>query len=180
MTRKTRNPLPPNPYDWTQLFDRLYVTALDRYAAGVREPAAIFSENEHAEAATIGARAIEFFDFAEDARHLDRGTALLIAAVRRDFFLNVQHGKLSPHRLREAELPLRKDQADGIPWLPRVIRKAEARLRGELPDDLMYGCGGDRKFFEEHRMHPADFLRFVWAANGDEAKIIAYVKAHGE
>ena len=66
---------------------------------------------------------------------------------------------------------------DGIPWLPRIIKKAEAKLRGEMAPDLMYGCGGDRNFFREHRLNPADFLRHVWAADGDEAKVLAYVKA---
>ena len=41
----------------------------------------------------------------------------------------------------------------------------------------MYGCGGDRRFFQEHGLHPADFLRHVWTLNGDEEKILACVQA---
>jgi hypothetical protein len=40
----------------------------------------------------------------------------------------------------------------------------------------MYCCGGDRRFFRTHDVHPADFLRFVWSAKGNEDKILAYVK----
>jgi hypothetical protein len=41
----------------------------------------------------------------------------------------------------------------------------------------MYGCGGDRKFFRTNHVDPAAFLREVWQAQGDEAKIVAWVKA---
>ena len=42
----------------------------------------------------------------------------------------------------------------------------------------MFCCGGDRNFLREHgNIHPADFLRVVWAADKDESKIAAYVKA---
>ena len=34
---------------------------------------------------------------------------------------------------------------DGIAWLPRILVKARLKLRGEMPADLMYGCGGDRQ-----------------------------------
>jgi hypothetical protein len=40
----------------------------------------------------------------------------------------------------------------------------------------MYSCGGDRAFLHQHDIHPADFLRVVWAARGDHGKIAAYVK----
>ena len=74
------------------------------------------------------------------------------------------------------KLPAKDAQLAGIPWLPRLIEKAKGRLRGELPNELMYCCGGDRRFFRTHDLHPADFLRYVWAAKGNEQKIIAYVK----
>ena len=61
--------------------------------------------------------------------------------------------------------------------MPRLIKKAEAKLRGEMSADLMYCCAGDRNFFREHHLHPADLLRHVWAANGDEGKVLEYVKA---
>ena len=51
-----------------------------------------------------------------------------------------------------------------------------AKLRGEMPSDLMFDCGGDRKFLQSVNHHPADFLRHVWAAGDDDRKIIEVVK----
>ena len=85
-------------------------------------------------------------------------------------------GSGSEKRVKVENLPPKDAKLKGIVWLPRVIAKAQARLRGELPDEIMYGCGGDRKFFRTHDVHPADFMRAVWAAKGNEEKILAYVK----
>ncbi len=110
----------------------------------------------------------------------DWDTVLLISAVRRDYFLNVQHGMLSTRAIVTAELPAKDDAgAGGIPWLRRQIAKGQAKLRGELPPDLMYDCGGDRRFFKEHGVHPADFLREVWAVDGDEVRLLAFVRGRG-
>jgi hypothetical protein len=40
----------------------------------------------------------------------------------------------------------------------------------------MYGCAGDRRFLKEHDIHPADFLRAVWASSGDNTKVLAFVR----
>ena len=40
-----------------------------------------------------------------------------------------------------------------------------------MDPDIMFGCGGDRAFLSEHNIHPADFLREVWAAKGDSAQV---------
>jgi hypothetical protein len=77
-----------------------------------------------------------------------------------------------------ADYPAKDAPLDGIPWLPRLILKAQTRLRGEMPLEMMYGCAGDRRFFKQHGIHPADFLRFVWSVDGDEAKVLAYVRSH--
>jgi hypothetical protein len=73
-------------------------------------------------------------------------------------------------------LPPKPAAVDGIPWLPRLIVKARAKLKGEMDPDTMFVCGGDRAFFEQHKLHPADFLRVTWAAGDDDRKIIDYVK----
>ncbi len=67
-------------------------------------------------------------------------------------------------------------QLGGIEWLPRIIEKAQAKLRGEMPPELMYGCGGDRAFLREHGIHAADFLREVWAAGNDTGRILDFVR----
>ncbi len=67
---------------------------------------------------------------------------------------------------------------NGMAYLPRILAKARAKLRGELDSDLMFGCGGDRRFLKNHGdIHPADFLRQVWAAKEDDQKLAAWVAA---
>jgi hypothetical protein len=114
----------------------------------------------------------EFFDFIED--FCDEGepspaSALLIAAVRRDYFLHEQRGEASEVQLTRDDIPTFGDELAGIPYLPRILAKARAKLRGELDPDLMFGCGGDRHFLKKHGdIHPADFLRLVWMAGDDD------------
>ena len=75
-----------------------------------------------------------------------------------------------------AALPSKDAEVAGIGWLPRLIPKAEAKLRGEMPDDLMYGCGGDRKFFRTNGIDPAALLREVWQAKGDHNAVVQWVQ----
>ena len=167
-------------YDWASRVKTLYLQALERYRAGHRDPQTLFDAAGQRELADIGARPMELFDYAEDAAALDWETALLILAARRDYFLVIQKGVPSSHCISMAALPAKDAELEGIPWLPRLIEKAKARLRGEMPDELMYCCGGDRRFFNQHDIHPADFLREVWASGGDEQKILAYVRRGGK
>jgi hypothetical protein len=161
--------------DWSTRFRDLWENAVAQYAAGNRQPAtyrdALLDE--------IGYTAQELYDFAEDWVKYQAPsfeTALLIAAVRRDYFLVIQHGQSTGRTIRMEDLPAKTAAVAGVEWLPRLIAKARAKLHGEMPADLMFGCGGDRNFFEKTKIHPADFLRVVWAAGDNDEKIIAYVK----
>ena len=167
-------------YNWTSQVKPLYDKALSLYQAGHRDPQTLFDAQEVETLKGIGASAMELYDFAEDADSLDWETALLILSARRDYFLVMQKGVHSAHRLTLADFPAKTAELGGIPWLPRIIQKALGRLRGELPLDLMYCCGGDRAFLRQFDLHPADFLREVWAADGDEQKMLAYVKRGGK
>ena len=93
-------------------------------------------------------------------------------------FLVVQNGKPSKETIDMDSLPEREAELGGIEWLPRIIAKARAKLPGEMPQELMYCCGGDRAFLREHGIHPADFLREVWAAGEDDQRILKYVKKY--
>jgi len=86
-------------------------------------------------------------------------------------------GHASANRLDEAGFPPRDEEREGIRWLPRIILKAKAKLRGEMPDSLMYNCGGDRGFLQKFDIHPADFLRIVWAADGNDQRVVDFVKS---
>ncbi len=165
---------------WTQHLRRLFEKAVTLYGDGQRGAETYFDENETAFLASIGLRPIHVYDCAEDfvgSGEPDWETTLLMAAARRDFFLHEQNGEFSKNVIAETTLPLRKDDLDGIPWLPRILTKARAYLRGELASDVMYCCGGDRRFLEAHNVHPADFLRVVWSARDDDSKVLAYVRA---
>lgn len=168
-------------YYWTLHFEELYDLALKKYQEGVRGADNFFDANQIHILEEIGSSAQEIYDFAEDAVNYgepDRCTAVLVAAVRRDYFFVVQNKQASGLKLAMEDFPGKEEKLEGIVWLPRIIQKAQAKLEGRMPLDMMYGCGGDRAFFKDHDLHPADFLREVWAAKGDAQKILAYVRKH--
>lgn len=179
----TSTPTPsPATAAWEQTFSHLFHAGVKKYHAGHHKITGLVDEKGAAFLATIGYTEHEFFDFVED---FARGgeptleTALKVAEVRREYFLKEQGGVHSKHVIDMATLPSKDAQVEGIGWLPRLIPKAEAKLRGEMPSDLMYGCGGDRRFFRENHVDPAEFLRTVWKARGNHAEIVAWVKARG-
>src|SRR6185295_16805370 len=95
---------------------------------------------------------------------------------RRDYFLNVMKGKLTGHVMSMDDLPPKSDAVDGIAWLPRLIVKARLKLRGEMPADLMYGCGGDRPFVREMKTTLPKFLTLVRDQGDNDRAIVDAVK----
>lgn len=171
-----------NDLNWDTTFCELFERCAKLHRAGDTHAEKWFTDGDKAFLTSIGYTAQEFFDFVDDhCRYGDEGptleTSLLIAAVRRDYFKVIMGGKFTGKTIPPSELPPKPLAVDGIPWLPRLIVKARAKLRGEMDPDTMYGCGGDRGFFREHRIHPADFLRVTWAAGDDDRKIIDWVKS---
>ena len=168
-----------NDYEWPDRLRAVFAEGVKRYRAGKRSVAGFFDEDQLAFLAGIGCGTQELFDYVEDYSHggdPSFETVLLVTAARRDYFLHVQGGKPSGVTRSADEFPAKTDALAGIPWLPRIIMKARAKLRGELPPELMYGCGGDRPFLRKHRTHLADFLRLVESA-GDDEQIAAQLKA---
>jgi len=55
------------------------------------------------------------------------------------------------------------------------IEKAKAKLYGELPADLMYSCGGDRRFLKKVKVNPDEFLSVVRDAGDDVDHIVQFV-----
>ena len=165
--------------NWDTTFHEIYEHAMTSYRAGNRRAANFISKADADFLATIGCTNQELFDFIEDGSNEDDPafeTVLLVTSTRRDYFHLVQADERSQHTVAMANLPAKSAQLDGIAWLPRLIAKARAKLRGEMPAELMYGCGGDRQFLRNVDIHPADFLRFVWSVDGDEQKILAFVR----
>jgi hypothetical protein len=168
---------------WNDTFLALFDRCVAAYRAGNRDLESYYSPPDLAFLSEIGCRTREFFDFVEDFCEDNTPsptTALLVAAVRRDYFLTVQKGEPAdgPDLTRD-DVPTFGEDLEGIHYLPRILAKARAKLRGKLDPDLMYGCGGDRNFLRKHgNLHPADFLRQVWAAREDNHKVLAWVSAH--
>lgn len=169
-----------NHYTHQQSLKAIWEGAVAKYEEGRREVDSYFDESTLSELASIGLNAMDVYDYAED--FVTRGepdfeTFLMVSEARRDYFLTVQEGKPSAHTLDSKTLPPKTDEAAGIVWLPRIIPKAIAKLRGELPPETMYGCGGDRNFFKDNNIHPAEFLRVAWAYEDERNKLIDWVVA---
>jgi hypothetical protein len=170
---------PSMHFDFPFRFRSLYEKAVALYGEGRRDPEGFFTASEHTWLAANGISAQHMYDYAED-HHKYGGQpgfehALGIELVRRDYFLNVQNGRPSGATIDESKLPAKTDTVRGIAWLPRLLPKARAKLRGELPPSLMYCCGGDRKFLQEHDILPAEFLGMVWRNDSDDAAVVEWV-----
>jgi hypothetical protein len=165
---------------WNDTFTALFTRCVADYKAGNFDYEKDYSGEDLEFLASIGYKKREFFDFIED--YVDegvpsQGTALLIAAVRRDYLLVEQEGESSKKLITKDDLPSFGDEFEGMGYLPRILAKARGKLRGELDPDVMYGCGGDRNFFSKNGDIPAaDFLRHVWAAGDDDGKVAGWVK----
>ena len=168
-----------NHFTFPQQFQALYDKAVGLYARGQRGADTYFTADETAWLAANGIAPQHLYDYAEDHNGYDGepgfGHALTIETVRRDYFLNAQRGRASATRLDESALPAKADTVRGIAWLPRLLPKARAKLRGELPPSLMYCCGGDRRFFKERNILPAEFLALVWRHEQNEGAIVDWV-----
>jgi hypothetical protein len=164
---------------WNDTFLALFDRCVASYQSGDSDFKNYYSHQDLAFLASIGCQTREFFDFVEDfcgEGAPSISTALLVAAVRRDYFLTIQKGIPSDRVMTRNDLPTFGDELHGMPYLPRLLAKGRAKLRGELDPDLMFDCGGDRNFLKNHGdIHPSDFLRQLWAAGNDDQKIATWV-----
>ena len=165
-------------YAFAQTFRALYDKAVALYAQGRRGAETYFTADETAWLAANGITIQHLYDYAEDnANYGEPGydLALGIELVRRDYFLNIQHGQPTGNISDPATWPAKDAVVNGIGWLPRILPKTRAKLRGELPSSLMYGCAGDRKFFKAHDINPVEFLSLVWRHLDHDQAVIDWV-----
>ena len=170
-------------YDYTARLQEHWNAAKLRYENSDRSVDDYFTRPELNDLASIGLNAMDVYDYVEDfctRGEPDFGTFLAVHSVRRDYFINIQKAVLSDHLINPDHLPSKEDSLEGIVWLPRSLPKAIAKLKGELPTDIMYGCGGDRRFFKANNVHPADFLKAVWSYGSDQTSLILWLKARRE
>lgn len=167
-------------YNYQKTLKAIWESAVAKYRDGNHEPDSYFDEATLAELASVGLNTMDVYDYAEDyvsREEPDFETFLMVSEARRDYFFTVQEGKASDKRLDSSTLPPKDQEVNGVVWLPRIFPKAIAKLRGELPPETMYGCGGDRRFFKTNNIHPAEFLRAAWAYEDDESKLVDWVLA---
>ena len=165
-------------YDYQKTLELVWRKAVDLYQTGNRDSATYFDEVELEFLTSIGANAQEIFDFAEDfvdGGEPDFTTVAMIHDVRRAYLREQQNGTASSAMLDPNSLPPKDSEAEGIRWLPRIIPKAKAKLRGELHPDVMYSCGGDSHFLKTNDIHAAEFLRVVWENEDNDQAIIDWV-----
>ena len=144
------------------------------------QPSSFFLPSECDFLAEIGYTPAEMFGYARDYATTgdpSPSTILLSAATRRCFFITSQRGIFGNARpVTEVDLPAEDEDFQEIKYLPRIMRKAEAKLHGTLGEDLMFYCAKDREFLRTHGdIHPADFLHLTWAAHGDRQRMITAV-----
>jgi hypothetical protein len=164
--------------DWADEFRVIFEHKVAAYKNGIQSSAAMFSKEEENFLRSIGATAQEIFDFVED--WCDDGvpdpeTALAITKIRRNYFFQEQQGRFPEKPISESEFPSRSASLAGMEWFPRIIAKARAKLRGELPPDLMYSCGGDRRFLNKVSINPVEFLQTVREAGENVDHIVKFV-----
>ncbi|MCY4614142.1 MAG: DUF5069 domain-containing protein [Nitrospira sp.] len=168
-----------DPQNWLSQLRKLYDRAVHRFEEGHRGPETVIGREALAFLDSIGTSAQELYDFVEDWVEDGEPGFDAVAAmtdVRRTYFLTVQEGKPSDTVIPSASLPSGYAELGGYRWLPRIIAKARAKLRGELAPDIMFGCGADRPFLRSVNMEPAEFLNTVWDAGADDRLILAAVK----
>ncbi|MCX6897457.1 MAG: DUF5069 domain-containing protein [Verrucomicrobia bacterium] len=168
-----------NINDWQTEFRKVYDCGVVAWNEGRRSAQTMFDDKDAAFLATIGCTAQELFDFVDDFHRYgepDFETTLAVAAIRRDYFLNVMGGRRTGRVGSSAILPAKTAEVDGIAWLPRIIAKARLKLRGEMPADLMYGCAGDRPFLQKMNLDLLRFLKLVWECGDDNRRIVEAVK----
>lgn len=167
--------------EWNDLFLALFRDAVNRYLSNPgTDVGHFFLPNEVKFLASIGHRPGEFYAYVRD--YANQGapspsTLLLIAAVRRSFFLTTQRGiNGNAKPVMAHDLPPETEEYHEIPYLPYLIRKAEAKLFGTLVPEVGYGDAKDLEFLRTHgNIHPADFLYIVWNARGDRQRVVTAV-----
>ncbi len=166
-------------YHYTKKLGQVWTEAVQKYKQGNREPNTYFTSEQLDFLRGIGLKVMDVYDYVEDycnGGEPDFATFIAVHDIRRAYFLEVQNGAMPESEIDMGELPPKDQEVDGIAWLPRLLPKARAKLRGECPPDLMYGCGGDRKFFRTNNIHSAEFLRLVWEQGEDDQAVIDWVQ----
>ncbi len=168
--------------DWAITFQQNYNRAIIRYRSGARDATTSFPDADVKFLRSIGCTPHELHDFVED--WCDDGVptfeiVLQITAIQREYFLKERQSQPSTKTTPISSFPGMNEKLGGYRWLPRIIAKARAKLRGELPKELMYNCGRDRQFLKMVKLKAPEFLKVVWESGSNDLKILEYVQKNG-
>ena len=169
--------------EWGTRLEKIFAQAVEKYLAGNRGPETLFSPEQATFLGSLGSSSQELYDFVEDWCELGEpsfGMALRITEVRAEYFFLEQYLERSSEVISPDSIPPGNATFGGFIWLPRIIAKARARLRGEMPADMMFGCQNDRAFLRKVGIDPAQFLRVVWNAGKNDEEILEYIKISAE
>ncbi len=169
--------------EWGTRLETIFGQAIEQYLEGKRGPEALFTSEQSTFLASLGSTPQEFYDFVEDWCELGEPSfskVLRITEVRAEYFFLEQYSKKSSDVRRPESMPPGDTTLGGFVWLPRIIAKARAKLRGELSPDMMFGCQNDRAFLKKVGIDPAQFLRVVWNAGTNDNEILEYIKISAE
>lgn len=164
---------------WEARFRELWDRSIARYEAGRQSPSALLAPDDIAFLRSLNCSPQEFFDYIEDScgyGEPDVETALAVERIRFNHWANTLGSRPPGPAPRASSLPAKTDEVDGIAWLPRLIVKARLKLKGELPTELMYGCGGDRPFLRRASLNLPRFLELVRDNPDSDRPIIDAVK----
>lgn len=162
--------------DWESRLATLWHQALHRFRKGRNSPNTLFDPDEIRFLHEIGCSPQELFDFVEDHEgwgEPDFDVVLDVQRIRHRYLHEVLDGRPPGPPPPAHSLPAKTDAINGIAWLPRLIVKARLKLRGELPPELMYGCGGDRPFLRRAGFSLAEFLQLTWDSGSDDTALVA-------
>ena len=168
-----------NTNDWQTEFRNTYDRGVAAWNEGRRTAQTMFDDKDAAFLSAIGCTTQELFDFVDDFHRYgepDYGTTLAVTAIRRDYFTRIMRSQWTGRTASPESLPAKTAEVDGIAWLPRIIAKARLKLRGEMPAELMYGCGGDRPFLRKMNLDLPRFLKLVWECGDDNRRVVEAVK----
>lgn len=170
-----------NHYTFHTRLKEIWQKGYNDYQAGGRVPGAYLTEEDQSFLASIGANQQDVFDFTDDYIRYgapDWDTFWSVQSIRFNYFQLVMKGQPGTYIRPIGDYTPKDAELNGIRWLPRIIEKAQHKLRGELDPDVMYGCGGDRQFLSDHNLHPAEFLQLVWLNFDNPQRIAAYLEEH--
>jgi hypothetical protein len=162
--------------DWKEQLRSVHLRGVCAWKAGRRRPEAMFSQADPDFLRSIGCSVQEMYDFVEDLVEYgepDFETVCGVQELRLDYLETVLAGQRSGVVASMDGLPRKSDTLGGIAWLPRLIAKARLKLRGEMPPELMYGCGGDRPFVRRMGTTLPAFLKLVWECGDSDEAVLA-------